>query len=962
RYDGTRMSVFTTADGLPSNDTRHLLEDADGRVWVATAAGGGRFDGSRFETILTTQDGLPTNEIRHMLEARDGSLWLATGDYALTGSGLGLVRIDREGAKTWTVADGLGHDFVAGIAQDAAGDIWLATAAGLTRIHDDETTTFTTEHGLPQNRLSGLLIDEDDIWVTGQGITRFRDDRFTTFTVADGLPVEYWFPSVLDGAGRKWFGGSGSLSRLDESEFRHFTATDGLASAEILALEAGSENELWLATSTGVSRFDGQIFQSLHRRDGLPHHEARDLLVDRQGTVWIATKAGVARYRPRTSPLTLHLSDVIADRGYGPVDHLSLPPEQRFLAFELSTDRLAHRSRAIVYRYRLTGHDPGWRQTRETRIEYRDLWSGSFTFEVEAIDRDFNRSSIVRVQVEAMPAWYSDSSRFVPFLFLLLTLGGGAAFVIRRGIVQRVEAAALRRRQLARVRVREAVWKMQSADDIEEVLRSVATGMQELDIPFDFFGVNVLTSDTPESVDVYTMAATGAWHRRTSMSGPNILRFWRGGTTVYRRDLEREDLYGEGQMLHSGLRCVVDIPFSAGTLAVSSSLPNAFSASDLTTLEQLARVLEEGFHRLGDLRSIEQRRLEVGEAEKRLTSLERVREVIWGLEDAHAPAGLVAVINDCLEDLGVELDVCGVNVVESQLPPRVRTYETRWGEAVEPKVEDGTPAARAIIDFWRRQATVYRADLHHDDPHGELIVLEEAGVSQLPRCILDIPFSHGTLAVNSQQMDAFSIQDRENVELLASLLSDGFRRIADLHALEAQSAAEKEARLAAEQASRAKSVFLANMSHEIRTPMNAILGYAQILQGDEGLAPDQRSALVTIEQSGNHLLGLINDVLDISKIEAGHEEMNVVTFDLTALIETMSGMFEVRCQQKGLRWMLESEGLPANRVRGDERKLRQVLINLLANAVKFTTQGQVLLRVQHGLEPDSFRFEVSDTG
>ena len=162
-------------------------------------------------------------------------------------------------------------------------------------------------------------------------------------------------------------------------------------------------------------------------------------------------------------------------------------------------------------------------------------------------------------------------------------------------------------------------------------------------------------------------------------------------------------------------------------------------------------------------------------------------------------------------------------------------------------------------------------------------------------------------------------------------------------------------RQAAEAANRAKSAFLANMSHEIRTPLNAILGYAHILGGDADLNARQVSAVNTIADSGHHLLGLIDDVLDLSKIEAGRMELQERDFDLIALIDGISKMFEGRCQEKGLVWRVEwredgrapRDSEPPSRlvVHGDEGKLRQVFINLFSNSVKFTESGEVILRV-----------------
>ncbi len=169
----------------------------------------------------------------------------------------------------------------------------------------------------------------------------------------------------------------------------------------------------------------------------------------------------------------------------------------------------------------------------------------------------------------------------------------------------------------------------------------------------------------------------------------------------------------------------------------------------------------------------------------------------------------------------------------------------------------------------------------------------------------------------------------------------------------------------AEVASHAKSAFLASMSHELRTPLNAVLGYAQILKRDKKLGESQLPALDTIEKSGKHLLMLINDLLDLSKIEAGKLELRAVAIDLRAFLQVVTDIIQVKAEEKNLSFVFDAATDLPPAVRADEMRLRQMLLNLLGNAVKFTDRGKVTLRVRcfpHDDTQARLRFEVQDTG
>ncbi len=166
---------------------------------------------------------------------------------------------------------------------------------------------------------------------------------------------------------------------------------------------------------------------------------------------------------------------------------------------------------------------------------------------------------------------------------------------------------------------------------------------------------------------------------------------------------------------------------------------------------------------------------------------------------------------------------------------------------------------------------------------------------------------------------------------------------------------------AADVANRAKSEFLANMSHELRTPLNAILGFTQVMNRDLTLNPDQQENLGIIGRSGDHLLALINDVLDMSKIEAGCITTNKSIFDLHSMLNTMADMLHLKVEAKGLKLLCQWTTDVPQYVKSDEKKLRQILLNLLGNAVKFTETGSVALRVQKGYSTVTEESEVNSS-
>jgi PAS domain S-box-containing protein len=216
----------------------------------------------------------------------------------------------------------------------------------------------------------------------------------------------------------------------------------------------------------------------------------------------------------------------------------------------------------------------------------------------------------------------------------------------------------------------------------------------------------------------------------------------------------------------------------------------------------------------------------------------------------------------------------------------------------------------------------------------------------------------GGLLLSVAEGQPLSPAELETLSGLAELMATAIQR-------EQLSRELVRAREAAEAASRSKSEFLANMSHEIRTPMTAILGYAELLssEGDGDDSPRaRREAIETIQRNGDHLLALINDILDISKIEAGRMTVEVLPTPIERLVEEVLALMEVKARAKGLRLEARFETAVPCSVQTDPVRLRQILVNLIGNAIKFTEVGGVSLSVAHDEGRGELRLAVADTG
>ena len=437
RYDGERFATFTAADGLAHHRVISILEDRDGNLWFGTPAGVSRYNGHQLVSF-TEEDGLTNNGVMSALEDRTGNLWFGTwtgvtrhdGEQWIRENGFidenvcaiiedqdgnlwfgaafgkPVTRYDGRAFVTFTTEDGLADSKVFSMLEDRDGNLWFGTKGGVTRYDGETFATFTTEDGLADNSVWSIVQDrKGNLWFgTRGGVSRYDGHKFTSFRAEEVLGKAFVFTIIEDQSGNLWFGARGGVSRYDGSTFVSFTTEEGLPNNEVISILEDRGGHLWFGTfGGGVGRYDGLVFQHLQKRDGLLNNAIQEILQDRDGDIWIATEGGVTRYRGCHTPPGIRITDVVADRRYGPVEEIRVPVSQKYIAFEFQGRSLTTRPEDMAYVYRLKGYDSGRKPAYTGRVEYHDVPLGEYVFEVKAVDRDLNYSEPVAVQVTVEP-------------------------------------------------------------------------------------------------------------------------------------------------------------------------------------------------------------------------------------------------------------------------------------------------------------------------------------------------------------------------------------------------------------------------------------------------------------------------------------------------------------------------------------------------------------------------------
>ncbi len=395
RYDGASAVPFiSSANGTQGHAAYGLAEDADGHVWIGTRGGGAqRYDGHSVR-YYGTEDGLKRLHVRAMMADRQGGIWFGYDKW-------GASRFDGERWQSWGQKEGIPLDDMMCLYEDRRGDIWMGLEkGGVLRYDGAKFHRFTIDDGLASNGVDAIAEDATGrLLLATSPVTVYEDGRFSIFRTSTGQQIEGARALYRDRDGRMWFGTSNGALYDDGRELVRYTTADGLLNEQILAITQDQRGRLFFGTHGGVSIFDGQTFQHLTVNDGLPHNIVLQLMEDRRGDMWIGTLGGALRYRSRMGSPSVVVDEVVADRRYRSDEAIAFSTIQDIVTFHIGTVG-AGPDASMLYRYRLHGLEKEWQTTREPLVEYRDLSSGEYAFEVVAVDRDLNYSPPLSVALE----------------------------------------------------------------------------------------------------------------------------------------------------------------------------------------------------------------------------------------------------------------------------------------------------------------------------------------------------------------------------------------------------------------------------------------------------------------------------------------------------------------------------------------------------------------------------------
>ncbi len=963
KFDGYDIKRYNAGpDSIVDDNVVALYQDQDGTIWIGTLGGLSRYDkDTNTFTSYPHDPAQPTSisgnvfnpVLQTICEDQAGAIWIGTTN--------GLNRFDkRTGDFTrYTHApddpNSLNSNGIYSVYADAGGVLWVGTDAGLNRFNpaSDDFTRYTHDSNDPDSLSEGTVLalheDQDGtFWVgTSHGLN-VLDKATQTFThyyydpsAAGGIPNDYVRVIDEDAQGNLWMGfgaEGGAVTYFDKAQ-RAFTNyghdprdPNTLSSDTVMGIHVSAAGIIWLTHTGGmVDKYDPNSHKfDIYLSDPNDSSTISDRLIntsyeDSAGTIWFAVNNGLNKYDRATGEFTRYLSN--------PDDPQSIPgmfvcgpledSEGNF--WVLSSDNyisLFDRTQGVVVATYETVHNPI--TVIEDRTNPQLLWIVSWGEGLAKFDKITHQTTVFShdpndpntIGADAIAQTYQDAAGFI----WIPAVGGGVS-----KFDPRTEKVVQRYRH--------------DPNDPTSLGSDSAVHVFE-DSAGTFWigtyggGLNKLNSDG--TFERYTEENGFPTNNITNILQDDAGNLWLGSKIGYIRfDPQTkaakvytvEDGLAGNEFQEASLCKARD-----GTLWLATITgANSFDPQEMRDNPLVPPVYLTALKQGGE-------EMDVGRAP------ERIQEIV--LDWRHN---------------FFEFEYAALNYTKpekNQYQYILEGYDKEWYNA-------GTQRFGRYSGLPGGEYTLRVIGSNNDG------VWNEEGVSIRVKVIP--PFwqtwwFYGLCAivVVGGIIGGFYYRTTQLQRSARELELKVEERTVELAEANAQLVRAKET---AEAANQAKSEFLANMSHELRTPLNGILGYVHILKRDPDTTPRQSSGLNIIRQSGEHLLALINDVLDMSKIEAGKMDLFPMPFHLPSFLEGVAGIVRMRAAQKDLNFTYEAPPNLPNGVEADEKRLRQVLLNLLGNAVKFTDEGEVAFQVEvlgqrerDGHVVATIRFTVEDTG
>jgi len=898
--------TYSIADGLAGHRFEHIAEDAAGFLWFATHANGVmRYDGSEFRNF-TTRDGLCGDQVYGLLCDDRGRLWFATND----------------GGICWYDGQSF-HSFDGEIARrpcqfiyaDSRGQIWFGGHMEVACFDGQSLRDMPVGQDIQRDpnytniECWGIAEDERGRLWFAFTYALFCCEGGVYKLAGEGGP----FAVAPRASGGLWMGRGSSLGHWDGERFELMCEIED----PVRKIQLDDEGRPWFCSMSGALCYDGSEFHHFQMADGLPYPIVNGVQQDREGQIWFATWGG---------GLCVYDADAIR-----PIDIAGRALSDVFSLCEDAQGRLW----SGIWRIGSPGQG-------SNAVK---MWGGENVFEYGP-EHGLHLESCMVVYIDAHDTvWAGGNSGLFRFD------AGGFVAVELEGLPAEAAVSAISEDEQGRLYLGYSAGPFST----QLGLLRLQEGKSERLCTWE------IAHSTYNYISSIIIRVGEVWFSQRSVDGrptDSGLGYWVEGQepTFFRDKLPTQSI----EEMVEGDQGKLWAATLEGIVRVEDARITAIEVGDSLAQNRVLCLCKDqrGYWWFGTDHGV-------------------VQYDGWTFQTIRSPH--IGPTRRIIQSRAGHMYFATLNGLVRYMPsaiaPKVRVLQVVADQVYrdDTDIEISTVVRQVMFEFRGMSFRTQPEDMLYvhqlegyeigwSSAHTELrVYYENLPVGQYVFQVKAIDRDLNNSEVACVQLTVVADDRDERIGALEESVQVRTRELEREIAERVQTEEELQvAKDAAESSSRAKSVFLANMSHEIRTPMNAILGYAQLLREEERLSEDQRHAIDAIQRSGDHLLALINDILDLSKIEAGSQELVLENFTLEQFVGDLSTMFELRCRQQGLGWRVETE-IETARVRGDANRLRQVLINLLGNAVKFTDEGHVELRVE---QRDSARyyFEVTDTG